>query len=150
MAFSEKKYLKKLRSELRKRGVSDEVLSDVKETFVSASERGESAEEVAERLGTPAEFADNFGKKRVRNRFFAGAAAISFVVGAVLFAVMSFAGKVPDNAIGYAEGGTDIFVSGSGAVGIILRVLLFVPGAVFAVTDAVLNRSGRKSKHEKV
>lgn len=58
MAFSEKKYLKKLRSELRKRGVSDEVLSDVKEMFVSASERGESAEEVAERLGTPAEFAD--------------------------------------------------------------------------------------------
>ena len=44
MAFSEKRYLNRLKYELKRRGLSDEILKDVVEAFDSARECGESPE----------------------------------------------------------------------------------------------------------
>ena len=53
-------YLKKVKKELNlPRKAKREVLRDLNEIFASASEHGETEQQVIERLGTPKEFADS-------------------------------------------------------------------------------------------
>ena len=106
MAFSEKRYLNRLKYELKRRGLSDEILKDVVEAFDSARECGESPEAVAERLGTPAAFAESFGGSKARSvHVFAIISAVFIIIGIVLTVAMSLSNGVPSDAIGFAESG---------------------------------------------
>ena len=72
-----KQYIRQVRKALHiPRSAKTEVVRDLQEIFTSAAEHGESEQQVAERLGTPREFADRtaeqFGfdpaARRRRNR----------------------------------------------------------------------------------
>ena len=72
-----KQYIRQVRKDLHiPRSAKTEVVRDLQEIFASAAEHGESEQQVAERLGTPREFADRtaeqFGfdsaARRRRNR----------------------------------------------------------------------------------
>ena len=54
-----KQYIRQIRKDLHiPRSAKTEVVRDLQEIFASAAEHGESEQQVAERLGTPREFAD--------------------------------------------------------------------------------------------
>ena len=54
-----KQYIRQVRKALHiPRSAKTEVVRDLQEIFASAAEHGESEQQVAERLGTPREFAD--------------------------------------------------------------------------------------------
>ena len=54
-----KQYIRQVRKDLHiPRSAKAEVVRDLQEIFASAAEHGESEQQVAERLGTPREFAD--------------------------------------------------------------------------------------------
>ena len=54
-----KQYIRQVRKDLHiPRSAKTEVVRDLQEIFASAAEHGESEQQVAERLGTPREFAD--------------------------------------------------------------------------------------------
>ena len=85
-----KQYIRQVRKDLHiPRSAKTEVVRDLQEIFASAAEHGESEQQVAERLGTPREFADRtaeqFGfdpaARRRRNRLFQ--IAISLAVRAL-------------------------------------------------------------------
>ena len=154
MAFSEKRYLNRLKFELKRRGLSDEILKDVVEAFDSARECGESPEAVAERLGTPAAFAESFGGSKARSvHVFAIISAVFIIIGIVLTVAMSLSNGVPSDAIGFAESGTNIYLNGSSVSGILLRILPFALAALFALTEVIvtiLTLRKRKNKNEKI
>lgn len=107
-----KQYIRQVRKDLHiPRSAKTEVVRDLQEIFASAAEHGESEQQVAERLGTPREFADRtaeqFGfdpaARRRRNRLIQ--IAISLAVTAAAFALYAAAAaqRVPPGAIGQAD-----------------------------------------------
>ena len=69
-----KQYIRQVRKDLHiPRSAKTEVVRDLQEIFASAAEHGESEQQVAERLGTPREFADRtaeqFGFDPAARRF---------------------------------------------------------------------------------
>ncbi|MFR4068176.1 MAG: DUF1700 domain-containing protein [Oscillospiraceae bacterium] len=118
-----KQYIRQVRKDLHiPRSAKAEVVRDLQEIFASAAEHGESEQQVAERLGTPREFADRtaeqFGfdpaARRRRNRLIQ--IAISLAVAAAAFALYAAAAaqRVPPGAIGQADAMTNIRVEGAG------------------------------------
>ena len=59
-----KQYIRQVRKDLHiPRSAKTEVVRDLQEIFASAAEHGESEQQVAERLGTPREFADRTARR---------------------------------------------------------------------------------------
>ena len=97
-----------------------EIVRDLQEAFASASEHGESDQQVMERLGTPEDFAasvhEQLGinceeRKEHRKRLLVVMALMAAFVS--LSAAIHFLRK-PANVIGQAEAMTSIQVSGAG------------------------------------
>ena len=106
-----KQYIRQVRKDLHiPRSAKTEVVRDLQEIFASAAEHGESEQQVAERLGTPREFADRtaeqFGfdsaARRRRNRLIQ--IAISLAVAAAAFALYAAAAaqRVPPGRVAWA------------------------------------------------
>lgn len=112
-----KKYIKRLKRALKKRlAYDEEIIRDVEEMFENSLKAGESAQDLISRLGSPEDFAAKFDRTE---RPYAGVAAFTVAAVSLLAGIMFIAayavGKlrgVPEDAIGYAESATEIFVTG--------------------------------------
>ena len=112
-----KKYIKRLKRALKKRRAYDVgIIRDVNEMFENTASEEKSAEELILSLGSPEDFAAKFDRTE---RPYAGVAAFTVAAVSLLAGIMFIAayavGKlrgVPEDAIGYAESATEIFVTG--------------------------------------
>lgn len=141
-----KQYIRQVRKDLHiPRSAKAEVVRDLQEIFASAAEHGESEQQVAERLGTPREFADRtaeqFGfdpaARRRRNRLIQ--IAISLAVAAAAFALYAAAAaqRVPPGAIGQADAMTNIRVKGAGFDVTLLLLAAGILAAAFAILQLI-------------
>ena len=112
-------YIKQVEKELNlSRKAKTEVVRDLNEIFASATEHGETEQQVIERLGTPKEFADStaeqFGidNSAPQKRKGIISSVTSLVVAVVAFVIYATtkSDKVPDGAIGQADAMTNIQV----------------------------------------
>ena len=120
-----------------------EIMRDLQEAFVSASEHGETDQQVIDRLGTPEDFVasihEQFGinseevKKR-RNRSHIGIALIIALVAFAISAAIHFS-KTPPNTIGQADAMTSIQISGTG---IDFAVLFLALGLIAVLIMVIL------------
>lgn len=149
-----KQYIRQVRKDLHiPRSAKTEVVRDLQEIFASAAEHGESEQQVAERLGTPREFADRtaeqFGfdpaARRRRNRLIQ--IAISLAVAAAAFALYAAAAqRVPPGAIGQADAMTNIRIEGAGFDVTLLLLAAGILAAAFAILQLIrAARSGRRA-----
>ena len=149
-----KQYIRQVRKDLHiPRSAKTEVVRDLQEIFASAAEHGESEQQVAERLGTPREFADRtaeqFGfdpaARRRRNRLLQ--IAISLAVAAAAFALYAAAvQRVPLGAIGQADAMTNIRVEGAGFDVTLLLLAAGILAAAFATLQLIrAAHSGRRA-----
>ena len=149
-------YIKQVEKELTvSRGIKKEVLRDLNEAFDSALEHGETEEQVAERLGSPREYAESVGentgfaglRRRKKRRRFAAICCL-FVLSAVCFAVLliSRAMALPKGVIGQADAMTTIVVRSPSPHVSLATVLLFagIAAAAAAVWILVSARVRRK------
>ena len=137
-------YIKQVEKELNlSRKAKTEVVRDLNEIFASATEHGETEQQVIERLGTPKEFADStaeqFGidNSAPQKRKGIISSVTSLVVAVVAFVIYATAksDKVPDGAIGQADAMTNIQVEGT--FGFDASQVILVVG-IIAVTFAVI------------
>lgn len=115
-------YLKKVKKELNlPRRAKREVMRDLNEIFASASEHGETEQQVIERLGTPKEFADSTAEQfgidnaALKNRkgIISSVAVLIAAIAAFMIYAVAQIGKGPENAIGQAEAATTIQIVGT-------------------------------------
>lgn len=151
MSGIEERYVKEVRKELHgSRKLKREVARDLREAFESAAEHGETAEQLAARLGEPRVFAANVaegasGNGRRGRKGIAGVCVLSAVsVACLVSALLSRFQKTPPNVIGQADGTTLIFVTGSPSIN--LPALLLFAGCAAAVGAVVLAVLLRKKK----
>ena len=137
-------YIKQVKKALMlSRKKKAEIMRDLQEAFVSASEHGETDQQVIDRLGTPEDFVasihEQFGinseevEKR-RNRSHIGIALIIALVAFAISAAIHFS-KTPPNIIGQADAMTSIQVSGTG---IDFAVLFLVFGLIAVLITVIL------------
>lgn len=141
-----KQYIRQVRKDLHiPRSAKTEVVRDLQEIFASAAEHGESEQQVAERLGTPREFADRtaeqFGfdpaARRRRNRL---------IQIAISLAAAAAAQRVPPGAIGQADAMTNIRVEGAGFDVTLLLLAAGILAAAFAILQLIrAAHSGRRA-----
>ena len=120
-----------------------EIMRDLQEAFVSASEHGETDQQVIDRLGTPEDFVasihEQFGinseevEKR-RNRSHIGIALIIALAAFAISAAIHFS-KTPPNTIGQADAMTSIQISGTG---IDFAVLFLALGLIAVLIMVIL------------
>lgn len=149
-----KQYIRQVRKDLHiPRSAKTEVVRDLQEIFASAAEHGESEQQVAERLGTPREFADRtaeqFGfdpaARRRRNRLIQIAISLAVAAAFALYAAAA-AQRVPPGAIGQADAMTNIRVEGAGFDVTLLLLAAGILAAAFAILQLVrAARSGRRA-----
>ena len=149
-----KQYIRQVRKDLHiPRSAKTEVVRDLQEIFASAAEHGESEQQVAERLGTPREFADRtaeqFGfdpaARRRQNRLLQIAISLAVAAAFALYAAAA-AQRVPPGAIGQADAMTNIRVEGAGFDVSLLLLAAGILAAAFAILQLVrAARSGRRA-----
>lgn len=149
-----KQYIRQVRKDLHiPRSAKTEVVRDLQEIFASAAEHGESEQQVAERLGTPREFADRtaeqFGfdpaARRRRNRLIQIAISLAMAAAFALYAAAA-AQRVPPGAIGQADAMTNIRVEGAGFDVTLLLLAAGILAAAFAILQLIrAARSGRRA-----
>ena len=149
-----KQYIRQVRKDLHiPRSAKAEVERDLQEIFASAAEHGESEQQVAERLGTPREFADRtseqFGfdpaARRRRNRLIQIAISLAMAAAFALYAAAA-AQRVPSGAIGQADAMTNIRVEGAGFDVTLLLLAAGILAAAFAILQLVrAAHSGRRA-----
>lgn len=149
-----KQYIRQVRKDLHiPRSAKTEVVLDLQEIFASAAEHGESEQQVAERLGTPREFADRtaeqFGfdpaARRRRNRLIQIAISLAVAAAFALYAAAA-AQRVPPGAIGQADAMTNIRVEGAGFDVTLLLLAAGILAAAFAILQLIrAARSGRRA-----
>ena len=149
-----KQYIRQVRKDLHiPRSAKAEVVRDLQEIFASAAEHGESEQQVAERLGTPREFADRtaeqFGfdpaARRRRNRLIQIAISLAVAAAFALYAAAA-AQRVPPGAIGQADAMTNIRVEGAGFDVTLLLLAAGILAAAFAILQLIrAARSGRRA-----
>lgn len=149
-----KQYIRQVRKDLHiPRSAKAEVERDLQEIFASAAEHGESEQQVAERLGTPREFADRtaeqFGfdpaARRRQNRLLQIAISLAVAAAFALYAAAA-AQRVPPGAIGQADAMTNIRVEGAGFDVTLLLLAAGILAAAFAILQLVrAARSGRRA-----
>lgn len=138
------KYMKQVKKALmlsRKRKA--EIMRDLQEAFVSASEHGETERQVIDRLGVPEDFAagihEQFGinredvKKR-RKRLHIGMLLMIALAAFTISAVIHFS-RIPSNIIGQADALTSIQINGTGND---LDVLFLALGLIAALVTVIL------------
>ena len=148
-----KQYIRQVRKDLHiPRSAKTEVVRDLQEIFASAAEHGESEQQVAERLGTPREFADRtaeqFGfdpaARRRRNRLIQ--IAISLAAAAFALYAAAAAQRVPPGAIGQADAMTNIRIEGTGFDVTLLLLAAGILAAAFAILQLIrAAHSGRRA-----
>lgn len=137
-------YIKQVKKALMlSRKKKAEIMRDLQEAFVSASEHGETDQQVIDRLGTPEDFVasihEQFGinseevEKR-RNRSHIGIALIIALAAFAISAAIHFS-KTPSNTIGQADAMTSIQISGTG---IDFAVLFLVFGLIAVLITVIL------------
>ena len=137
-------YIKQVKKALMlSRKKKAEIMRDLQEAFVSASEHGETDQQVIDRLGTPEDFVasihEQFGinseevEKR-RNRSHIGIALIIALAAFAISAAIHFS-KTPPNTIGQADAMTSIQISGSG---IDFAVLFLALGLIAVLIMVIL------------
>ena len=149
-----KQYIRQVRKDLHiPRSAKTEVVRDLQEIFASAAEHGESEQQVAERLGTPREFADRtaeqFGfdpaARRRQNRLLQIAISLAVAAAFALYAAAA-AQRVPPGAIGQADAMTNIRVEGAGFDVTLPLLAAGILAAAFAILQLVrAARSGRRA-----
>ena len=149
-----KQYIRQVRKDLHiPRSAKAEVERDLQEIFASAAEHGESEQQVAERLGTPREFADRtaeqFGfdpaARRRRGRLLQIAISLAVAAAFALYAAAA-AQRVPPGAIGQADTMTNIRVEGAGFDVTLLLLAAGILAAAFAILQLIrAARSGRRA-----
>ena len=149
-----KQYIRQVRKDLHiPRSAKAEVERDLQEIFASAAEHGESEQQVAERLGTPREFADRtaeqFGfdpaARRRQNRLLQIAISLAVAAAFALYAAAA-AQRVPPGAIGQADAMTNIRIEGAGFDVTLLLLTAGILAAAFAILQLVrAARSGRRA-----
>lgn len=130
---SAQEYVRQVERKLHvSRKQKQDILRDLEEIFASASEHGEPAEQVMERLGSPEEYANSMESQfapsgKPFHKAILGL-ILSCCVAVLCFTVfvVSQEFRVPENAIGFAQGTTGIQVVG----GFDLSPLLLVLGTV--------------------
>ena len=130
---SAQEYVRQVERKLHvSRKQKQDILRDLGEIFASASEHGEPAEQVMERLGSPEEYANSMESQftpsgKPLHKAILGL-ILSCCVAVLCFTVfvVSQEFRVPENAIGFAQGTTGIQVVG----GFDLSPLLLVLGTV--------------------
>lgn len=150
-------YMRQVEKELHlPRREKDEVLRDLEEIFASATEHGETAQQVMERLGTAKEFADstaaqfgvdNAAPKR-RRTVFSCVAALLVAVAAFALGAAAKMGAAPAGAIGQADAMTGIQIAGAFAFDASqLLLAIGVVAALLAVFSLLrLLRGNRRSR----
>lgn len=147
-------YMKEVAGELTlSRQRKKEILRDLEEIFSSAQEHHEDERQVMERLGPPREYARNIeeqlgsgrgcrkqGKRSVITGIYGAAAAASLGVYC-----MARASQIPDEAIGFAQGSTDIALNGS----LDLTVLFLIVGILAALVTVFQVLRGLWLRHRK-
>ena len=140
------KYIEQVKKELAvSQKQKKEVVRDLNEAFASASEHGETEQQVMERLGSPKEFAGNIheqlgissGKRKKRKKLFQ--ITIAAIVSVVSFS-LSFLAKAlraPQNIIGQADSMTSIKVEGPAIDPMILFILLGIAALAVVIILAV-------------
>ena len=137
-------YIKQVEKELNlSRKAKTEVVRDLNEIFASATEHGETEQQVIERLGTPKEFADNTAEQfgidnsapQKRKGIISSVTSLVVAVVAFVIYVTAKSDKVPDGAIGQADAITNIQVEGT--FGFDASQVILVVG-IIAVTFAVI------------
>ena len=142
-------YIRQVRKHLslpRKR--KQEVLRDLEEIFDSGAEHGETEQQVAERLGSPEEYAAGVRgplEKRDSGRLLAG--VILSCARCVVLLAAYFASRqpwLPKDAIGYAQGSTGILVLGAVDLSPLLLILagMALVLAVFFTCRLIRKRKG--------
>ena len=137
-------YIKQVKKALMlSRKKKAEIMRDLQEAFVSASEHGETDQQVIDRLGTPEDFVasihEQFGinseevEKR-RNRSHIGIALIIARAAFAISAARHFS-KTPPNTIGQADAMTSIQISGTG---IDFAVLFLALGLIAVLIMVIL------------
>lgn len=137
-------YIKQVKKALMlSRKKKAEIMRDLQEAFVSASEHGETDQQVIDRLGTPEDFVasihEQFGinseevEKR-RNRSHIGIALIIALAAFAISAAIHFS-KTPPNTIGQADAMTSIQISGTG---IDFAVLFLALGLIAVLIIVIL------------
>ena len=149
-----KQYIRQVRKDLHiPRSAKTEVVRDLQEIFASAAEHGESEQQVAERLGTPREFADQtaeqFGfdpaARRRQNRLLQIAISLAVAAAFALYAAAA-AQRVPPGAIGQADAMTNIRLEGAGFDVTLLLLAAGILAAAFAILQLIrAARSGRRA-----
>lgn len=149
-----KQYIRQVRKDLHiPRSAKAEVERDLQEIFASAAEHGESEQQVAERLGTPREFADRtaeqFGfdpaARRRQNRLLQIAISLAVAAAFALYAAAA-AQRVPPGAIGQADAMTNIRIEGTGFDVTLLLLAAGILAAAFAILQLIrAARSGRRA-----
>lgn len=142
---NKEKYIKSVK---RKLNVPDDlkasVLEELRESFDSAKEHGESENDLINRLGTPKEFVNDViknadltdeQKKYIKRRKNIIMAITFFIIAAAAFTGYGIYQRMSmGNVIGYANGSTNIQVIGGSEN--ILLILFYI--AVFAVIAGLL------------
>lgn len=137
-------YIKQVKKALMlSRKKKAEIMRDLQEAFVSASEHGKTDQQVIDRLGTPEDFVasihEQFGinseevEKR-RNRSHIGIALIIALAAFAISAAIHFS-KTPPNTIGQADAMTSIQISGTG---IDFAVLFLALGLIAVLIMVIL------------
>lgn len=149
-----KQYIRQVRKDLHiPRSAKTEVVRDLQEIFASAAEHGESEQQVAERLGTPREFADRtaeqFGfdpaARRRQNRLLQIAISLAVAAAFALYAAAA-AQRVPPGAIGQADAMTNIRIEGAGFDVTLLLLAAGILAAAFAILQLIrAAHSGRRA-----
>lgn len=149
-----KQYIRQVRKDLHiPRSAKAEVERDLQEIFASAAEHGESEQQVAERLGTPREFADRtaeqFGfdpaARRRQNRLLQIAISLAVAAAFALYAAAA-AQRVPPGAIGQADAMANIRIEGAGFDVTLLLLAAGILAAAFAILQLIrAARSGRRA-----
>lgn len=151
---NKEKYIKAVK---RKLSVPDDlknsVLEELSETFDSAKEQGESADDLIKRLGTPKEFAKDVmksadltseQKKRMGQRKNIIKVIIVFIIAAAAFTGYYIYQRISmGSVIGYANGSTNIQITGG--FGNILPILLYV-GVCAVIAGLLIYRIRLKRK----
>ena len=147
-------YINQVEKELHlSRKATAEVVRDLNEIFASATEHGETEQQVIERLGSPKEFADStaeqFGVDNAatqrRKGIVSSVAALVIAVAAFVIYATTKSGKVPDGAIGQADATTNIQIEGAfGFDALQIILVVGVIATVFAIVQII--RTTRKNR----
>ena len=139
-------YIKEVKKELAvSRKQKHEIIRDLNEAFDSATEHGETEEQVIDRLGTPKDFAENMEEtvgfnraqyRKRREKLIAICCSCGIAIFCFIGALTAENSAPPDNVIGQADAMTTITVNGSFPFDI-FGVLLII-GFAFAIVAAVL------------